>query len=154
MAHDIDHDIEVINQSDLINFLRLGQILVGAEEYAVWDQEDLTKKQWLASREIPAIVAKQAAEVAKLMGEDFETIGLTKGKLKLILPSLKKETNIEKRKAIVLNACNVFYNDLRDQLGEKNTKEECKPDEWEHKEYWRCPKNGRRIHTNPAIQKL
>jgi len=154
MSKDIDHDIKVINQSDLLNFLRLGQILIGAEKFGIWDKADLTKKQWLASQEVPAIVAKQATEAASLMIKDFETNGLTVGKLKLILPLLKKETDLEKRKAIMLNACTMFHNDLRDLIGEKNTKEECEPDQWIRKEYWYCPLNGRRVYTDPAIQKL
>ena len=159
MEEDVEIGVEEVIESfceeDLKNFLYLGAAMVRADKDKPWDEEGLTKSQWLASRDIPASMARQAGEATKILMEspDFETTGLTVGKLKLILPLLKKTDDIEEKKAIFMNACNMLYNDLRDELAEKrSSKGGCKEDEWEHKEYWRCPKNGKRIYVDPTIK--
>ena len=149
--------IEKTLQAELSNFLSLGAILTKVEQETPWHEAGMTKGQWLAGEAgLPIITANQAKDAYLLLRDIDSSLvkKLTVVKLKLILPQLKRADGQDEEekelKDLVVLAGNMLYNDLRDALEEKNSEEECEPSEWEHKEYWRCPKNGQRIYTDPT----
>lgn len=147
---DLMPEISNILRRNVEDFLEFGAIMARAEEEKPWLEMDLTKNQWIAGEVgVPLHFANQARDAWKYLPDTEDIEGLTVGKIKLILPKLKKLEDEKAKRELLLSAKTMLYNDLRDMLGEKNTKEECEPDEWEQKTYWYCPKNGRRIYTNP-----
>ena len=147
---DINAQLEDIKKIDLNVFLSLGKILSMAEEEKVWELEGFTRSQWIAGEVgIPILTANQSIDAYKFIEKEHVVEeGLTTGKVKLILPFLRK-LGLEEKRDLIHRAATMLYNDLRDSLKEKKTDAECEPGEWEHKEYWRCPKNGKRIYINP-----
>ena len=147
---DINSQLEDIKKIDLNIFLSLGKILSAAGEEKIWAKEGFTRSQWIAGEVgIPILTANQAIDAYGFIEkEDLLEEGLTTGKVKLILPTLRK-LDSEERKDLIHKAATMLYNDLRDSLKEKKTDAECEWGEWEHKEYWRCPKNGKRVYVNP-----
>ena len=139
--------------NELGNFLNLGAIIAAADKEKPWLANGFTRSQWLAGEAgIPIVTANQARD-AYLIFEKFgklELNGMTVGKMKLILPKLKK-LNAAEQIELIEKARTMLYNDLRDSLGEIKTTDECEPNEWEVHTYWRCPKNGRRVYTDPTI---
>jgi len=85
--------IEKTLQAELSNFLSLGAILTKVEQETPWHEAGMTKGQWLAGEAgLPIITANQAKDAYLLLRDIDSSLvkKLTVGKLKLILPQLKR----------------------------------------------------------------
>ena len=153
----ISQELDQIQAIEIQQFLTMGKLLEEADSSHPWQEEGLTRRQWLAGEGIPLRTANQARDLYYLLGETLTTPaeleGLTLNKLKLILPNLKEsEGDADAQESLLDKTRTMLYNDLRDELHEKNVPEhEC---QWERKEkiFWECPICNERTYTNPNIK--
>ena len=149
--------IEKIQQGERIGFINLGLWMEEADRKKLWDEQGITRLQWLIGEKVKPSVVRQAQVAVNLLtigkADDFD--GITLDNLKMILPYLKEvELDRDKRIELLAMAKLMLFTDLRDELNEgKVAKHNCDDYEWirEEKVSWRCGFEGcnKRVYTDP-----